>query len=131
MKTRRSVPSWVPTLFFVMGNLLIIGASAQLIRLGYIPLPGLIAAFFWGETWVFWGITDLLGLPWRLKRSVREAPWRKEYQRRIGPIQIITGGLIMPASLLELMPAFLLSLLVTVAGGLAAYNIRCQYPGSW
>ena len=58
-------------------------------------------------------------------------PWRKEYQRRIGPIQIITGGLIMPASLLELMPAFLLSLLVTVAGGLAAYNIRCQYPGSW
>ena len=109
MKTRRSVPSWVPTLFFVMGNLLIIGASAQLIRLGYIPLPGLIAAFFWGETWVFWGITDLLG-------------W---------PIQIITGGLIMPASLLELMPAFLLSLLVTVAGGLAAYNIRCQYPGSW
>ena len=55
MKTRRSVPSWVPTLFFVMGNLLIIGASAQLIRLGYIPLPGLIAAFFWGETWVFWG----------------------------------------------------------------------------
>ena len=121
MKTRRSVPSWVPTLFFVMGNLLIIGASAQLIRLGYIPLPGLIAAFFWGETWV----------SWRLKRSVREAPWRKEYQRRIGPIQIITGGLIMPASLLELMPAFLLSLLVTVAGGLAAYNIRCQYPGSW
>lgn len=92
MKTRRSVPSWVPTLFFVMGNLLIIGASAQLIRLGYIPLPGLIAAFFWGETWVFWGITDLLGWPWRLKRSVREAPWRKEYQRRIGPIQIITGG---------------------------------------
>ena len=79
-------------------------------------LPGLIAAFFWGETWVFWGITDLLGWPWRLKRSVREAPWRKEYQRRIGPIQIITGGLIMPASLLELMPAFLLSLLVTVAG---------------
>ena len=131
MKTRRSVPSWVPTLFFVMGNLLIIGASAQLIRLGYIPLPGLIAAFFWGETWVFWGITDLLGWPWRLKRSVREAPGRKEYQRRIGPIQIITGGLIMPASLLELMPAFLLSLLVTVAGGLAAYNIRCQYPGSW
>ena len=131
MKTRRSVPSWVPTLFFVMGNLLIIGASAQLIRLGYIPLPGLIAAFFWGETWVFWGITDLLGWPWRLKRSVREAPWRIEYQRRIGPIQIITGGLIMPASLLELMPAFLLSLLVTVAGGLAAYNIRCQYPGSW
>ena len=59
------------------------------------------------------------------------APWRKEYQRRIGPIQIITGGLIMPASLLELMPAFLLSLLVTVAGGLTAYNIRCQYPGSW
>lgn len=92
MKTRRSVPSWVPTLFFVMGNLLIIGASAQLIRLGYIPLPGLIAAFFWGETWVFWGITDLLGWPWRLKRSVREAPWRKEYQRRIGPIQIITGA---------------------------------------
>lgn len=40
-------------------------------------------------------------------------------------------GLIMPASLLELMPAFLLSLLVTVAGGLTAYNIRCQYPGSW
>ena len=77
MKTRRSVPSWVPTLFFVMGNLLIIGASAQLIRLGYIPLPGLIAAFFWGETWVFWGITDLLGWPWRLKRSVREAPCRK------------------------------------------------------
>ena len=37
----------------------------------------------------------------------------------------------MPASLLKLMPAFLLSLLVTVAGGLAAYNIRCQYPGSW
>ena len=131
MKTRRSVPNWVPTLFFVMGNLLIIGASAQLIRLGYIPLPGLSAAFFWGETWVFWGITDLLGWPWRLKRSVREAPWRTEYQRRIGPIQIITGGLIMPASLLELMPAFLLSLLVTVAGGLAAYNIRCQYPGSW
>ncbi len=54
MKTRRSLPSWVPTLFF--------------------------------------GITDLLGWPWRLKRSVREAPWRKEYQRRIGPIQIITGG---------------------------------------
>lgn len=131
MKTRRRVPSWVPTLFFVMGNLLIIGASAQLIRLGCIPFPGLIAAFFWGETWVFWGITDLLGWSWRLKRSVREAPWRAEYQRRIGPIQIITGGLIMPISLLELMPAFLLSLVVAVAGGLAAYNIRCQYPGSW
>ena len=36
MKTRRSVPSWVPTLFFVMGNLLIIGASAQLLSLIHI-----------------------------------------------------------------------------------------------
>lgn len=131
MKTRRKVPDWVMTRLFIIGNFLIIGVSAQLIRLGYLPLPGLIVAFLWGETWIFWGITDLLGWPWRLKRSMREAPWRREYQRRIGPIQIIAGALVVPASLLEFMPAFLLSLLVVMAGGLAAYNVRRQYPESW
>ena len=91
MKTRRSVPSWVPTLFFVMGNLLIIGASAQLIRLGYIPLPGLIAAFFWERPGSSGGSRPA-GMALAAETVVQEAPWRKEYQRRIGPIQIITGG---------------------------------------
>lgn len=131
MKTRRSVPSWVPTLFFVMGNLLIIGASAQLIRLGYIPLPGLIAAFFWGETWVFWGITDLLGWPWRLKRVGAGGPVEERVSAADRAHSDHHRGA-HHASLPARAHAGLSAVPVgDCGGGLAAYNIRCQYPGSW